>query len=142
MSLQGLDQGKAHFTSAPAESFNRNLDFYTITVAGQTFRSDGSTGLDSTGVPNDAEQYLFNKMIEVIEQKAQPIVLTGGTTGSTVFNFIVEHPTLWKEAGATDPKATNLKDDLENAILALEDDSNAQLYAGFVATVAWSATLS
>ena len=143
MSLQGLDQGKNNFTANPGESFNRNLDFFTVTVTGgATFRSDGATGLDSDGVPNDAEQYLFNKMVELIEQKAQPIVLTGGTTGSTVFNFIVEHPVLWTEAGATDLKAESLDDVLTNGILALEDDNDNQLYAGFGVTVAWSATLS
>lgn len=142
MSLNGLDRNKVDGTANPAESFNRDLDFFTVTVTGGlTFRSDGAAGLDDAGVPNDAEQYLFDKMVELISQKAQPIVLTGGTTGSTVFNFIVEHSKLWTEAGATDPKAESLDTVLQDGILALLDDSDAQLYATFATTVVHSATL-
>ena len=142
MSLNGLDRNKVDGTANPAESFNRPLDFFTVTVTGGlTFRTDGAAGLDDDGVPNDAEQYLFDKMIELLSQKAQPIVLTGGTTGTTVFNFIVEHPTLWTEAGATDPKAESLDTVLEDGILALEDDNDNQLFNGFLVSIAYSATL-
>lgn len=142
MSLNGLDRNKVDGTANPAESFNRPLDFFTVTVTGGlTFRSDGPAGLDDDGVPNDAEQYLFDKMVELISQKAQPIILTGGGTGSTVFNFVVEHPTLWTEAGATDPKAETLDTVLQDGILALADDADNQLYASFATTVAFSATL-
>ena len=142
MSLNGLDRNKVDGTANPAESFNRPLDFFTVTVTGGlTFRSDGAAGLDDDGVPNDAEQYLYDKMIELISQKAQPIVLTGGGTGSTVFNFIIEHPTLWTEAGATDPKAESLDTVLQDGILALEDDDDNQLFNTFATTIAYSATL-
>ena len=142
MSLNGLDRNKVDGTANPAESFNRDLNFFTVTVTGGlTFRSDGVAGLDDDGVPLDAEQYLFDKMVELISQKAQPIVLTGGTTGSTVFNFIVEHPVLWTEAGATDPKAESLDTVLQDGILALEDDNDNQLYATFATTVVFSTTL-
>jgi len=148
MSLNGLDRNKVDGTANPAESFGRNLDFFTVTVTGGlTFRADapaGSAGLDDDGNPNNAEQYLFDKMIELISQKAQPIVLAvvGTGTGRTVFNFIVEHPTLWTESGNTDPKAETLDTVLQNGILALRNDADAQLYATFATTVAYSAVLS
>ena len=146
MSLNGLDRNKVDGTANPAESFNRPLEFFTITVTGGlTFRSDasaGGSGLDDDGVPNDAEQYLYDKMIELISQKAQPIILTGGGTGSTVFNFVVEHPTLWTENPVvTDPKAESLDVVLTDGIQALEDDNDNQLFASFAVTVAFSATL-
>jgi len=143
MSLNGLDRNKVDGTANAAESFNRPLDFYTVTVTGGlTFRSDGAAGLDDDGVPNDAEQYMYDKMVELISQKAQPIVLTGGGTGSTVFNFIVEHPTLWTEAGATDPKAESLDTILTDGIQALADDADNVLYASFDVTIGYSATLA
>jgi len=143
MSLNGLDRNKVDGTANPAESFNRNLDFFTVTVTGGlTFRSDGAAGLDDDGVPVDAEQYLFDKMIELVSQKAQPIVLTGGTTGATVFNMIIEHSGLWTEAGATDPKAESLDTVLQDAILALSDDADNQLFATFATTVAHTNTLT
>lgn len=142
MSLNGLDRQKVDGTANPAESFNRPLDFFTVTVTGGlTYRSDGAAGLDDAGVPNDAEQYMYDKMIELISQKAQPIILTGGTTGSTVFNFVVEHPTIWTEAGATDPKAETLDTVLQDGILALLDDADNQLYTSFAVTIAYSSTL-
>lgn len=142
MSLNGLDRNKVDGTANPAESFNRPLDFFTFTVSGgPTWRTDGAAGLNDDGTPVDAEQYLFDKMIELISQKAQPIVLTGGTTGSTVFNMIVEHPTLWTEAGATDPKAESLDTVITDGILALSDDADNQLYTGFALAVVYSSTL-
>lgn len=143
MSLNGLDRNKVDGTANPAETFNRPLDFFTLTVsgAGATWRSDGAAGLDDVGVPNDLEQYLFDKMIELISQKAQPIILTGGGTGSTVFNFVVEHPTLWSEAGATDPKAESLDTVITDGILALKDDADNVLYTNFALAVVFSTTL-
>ena len=110
-------------------------------MSNETFRSDGSAGLDDDGVPNDTEQYLYDKMIELISQKAQPIILTGGGTGSTVFNLVVEHPTLWTEAGATDPKAESLDDVLTDNIKLLADDADNLLYPTFAVVIAYSATL-
>lgn len=150
MSLNGLDRNKVDGTANAAESFNRPLEFFTVTVeGGLKFRADGPQDprqpvLDDDGVPNDTQQYLFDKMIELISQKAQPIVLSvvGSGADRTVFNFIVEHPTLWKENPAvTDPKAEFLDDVLQDGILALSDDADNQLYASFATTIAFAATL-
>ena len=142
MSLQGLDSHKVDGNATTAESFNRNLDFYTVTVTGGlTFRADGqSPALDSAGDPVNAEQYLFNKMIEVISLKAQPILLaiTGGTgTGRTVFTFVTEHGQLWSESGNTD--AESLDTVLQTAILALTNDADTQLFASFATTITYAA---
>jgi len=143
MTLQGLDNQDVNSTANPAESFNRNLDFFTITVSGGTWRSDGVGGVDgeNKSAPNDAEQYLFDLIIEGISQKTQPVVLTGGGTGSTVLNFISEHTALWTEAGATDPKAETLKTVLDDMIAAASDDDDSQLFAGVSVAIAYSATL-
>lgn len=134
MSLQGLDLQKVDGRASPAESFNRDLDFYTVVVTGgETFRADGqSPALDSVGVPVNQEQYLFNKMVEVISLKAQPILLSiiGGLgTGRTTFNFVTEHRALWTEGGATDAKAESLDTVLTAEILAIEDDAGNQIYS-------------
>ena len=96
---------KVNGTSTAGEFFNRNLDFFTVST---------TAVLASGGAVGDADQDLFDAFVEVISQKAQPIILTGVTgAGPYVFNFAVEHSVLWTEASATDPKAESLKDTLE-----------------------------
>ena len=96
---------KVNGTSTAGEFFNRDLDFFTVSSTA-VLASDGAVG--------DAAQDLFDQHVEVISQKAQPIILTSVSgTGPYVFSFAVEHPGLWTEAGATDPKAESLKDVLE-----------------------------
>lgn len=146
MSLNGLDRNKVDGTANPAESFNRDLDFFTVEVTGGLkFRVDGAAGLDDDGVPVDAQQYLFDKMIELISQKAQPIVLSvvGSGVDRVIFNFIIEHHGLWTEAlpAGPDPKAETLDTVLQEGILALEDDNDNQLYGSFATTVTYSSIL-
>lgn len=142
MSLQGLDQHKVDGSATQASSFNRDLDHYTVTVTGGlTFRADGqSPALDSVGDPIDDEQYLFNKMIEVVSLKAQPILLaiTGGTgTGRTVFTFVTEHSQLWQESGNT---AAELLDTvLTTEINLLTNDADVVLFNTFAVTITYSA---
>ncbi len=95
------DFNKVDGQSGPAETFSGDLEFVTITVGTLTVRSDGTPGIDSAGVPNDLQQFLFDKIVEVVNQVAQPIVLTGGTTGETVINMIVEHNSVWSESPNT-----------------------------------------
>jgi hypothetical protein len=145
MSLNGLDRNKVDGIASPAQSFNRSLDFYTVTTSGaggngnNTWRSDlgaGGSGLDDAGDPNNLEQYLFDKMVEIISQTAQPIILTGGGTGSNVFSFVVEHPAVWIESDLA-TTGESLSTQLQTAIRALTDDADAVLYASdFAAAVA------
>lgn len=96
---------KVNGTSTAGEFFNRDLDFFTVST---------NAALASDGAVGDADQDRFDAFVEVISQKAQPIILTGVTgSGPYVFNFAVEHGKLWTEAGATDPKAESLKTALE-----------------------------
>ena len=138
------DFNKVDGASGPAESFSGDLDFITVTVGGTgpgSVRTDGSPGIDEDGNPNDAEQHLFDKLVEAISQKAQPIVLTGGTTGTTVFNAIVEHNTIWTESGATDEKAESLDTVLEAIVTNTKNDAGTAVFAGTTIDVAIAATL-
>lgn len=138
------DFNKVDGTSNPAESFSGDLDFITVTVGGSgpgSVRSDGEAGVDEDGVPRDAEQHLFDKLVEAISQKAQPIILTGGTTGTSVFNVIVEHSTLWTESGATDAKAESLDTVLEAVVADFADDAGNNVFSGTTIAVAFSETL-
>ena len=138
------DSNKVDGTANPAESLVGDLDFFTVTVSGSgpgTYRSDGAAGIDTDGVPNDAEQFLFDKIIEAISQKAQPVLLTGGTTGSTVINVAVEHTTVWTEAGATDAKAETLQTVITDVKNAVRDDAGNQQFLGTSIAVAFFETL-
>lgn len=147
MSIQGLDLQKVDGTATNASSFNRDLDHYTVTVTGgETFRADGqSPALDAAGDPVNKEQYLFNKMVEVVSLKAQPILLaiTGGLgTGRTVFTFVTEHSQLWSESGNT--AAESLNTVLEAEILALANDADTQIFSTgpFAVTITYSALVA
>lgn len=134
---------KVDGVSQPAETLVGDLDFFTVTVGGSgpgTVRSDGSAGLDANGVPNDAEQFLFDKIIEAISQKAQPVLLTGGQTGTTVINVAVEHTTLWTEAGATDGKAETLDTVITDVKNEVRDHAGNQQFASTTIVVAFFET--
>lgn len=94
---------KVDGTSFQRESLVGNLDFLTI-VTDATITSSGEVG--------DAAQDLFDQYVEVISQKAQPVLMSPVTGGNT-FNFAVEHNSLWTETGADDVKAITLKEELE-----------------------------
>lgn len=130
------DFNKVDGTSNPAETFSGDLEFITIVVSTLTVRSDGPAGIDSVGVPNNLEQFLFDKIVEVINQVAQPIVLTGGTTGTTTINFIVEHNSVWSESPNT-TEGPSLAVDLKSMVDAFADDGGNKLLttATFVVTV-------
>ena len=75
-------------------------------------------------------------MVEIISQTAQPIILTGGGTGSNVFSFVVEHPAVWIESDLA-TTGESLSTQLQTAIRALTDDADGVLYAtDFAAAVA------
>ena len=138
------DFNKVDGLSQPAESFSGDLDFFTVTVGGTTpgsVRSDGTPGIDDAGDPNDLEQHLFDKLVEAISQKAQPIILTGGTTGTTVFNVVVEHSTVWTEAGATDNKAESLDTVLEAIVTNTKNDAGTAVFSGTTIAVVFAETL-
>lgn len=137
------DSNKVDGVSQPAESLVGDLDFFTVTIGGTnpgTVRSDGEAGIDVDGVPNDAEQHLFDKIIEAIGQKAQPVLLTGGGTGTTVMNVAVEHTTVWTEAGATDAKAETLQDVITDVKNAVRDDAGNQQFVDSTIAVAFFET--
>lgn len=94
---------KVDGVSGPAETLVGNLDFFTIATT-SALASDGAIG--------DTDQALFDKFIETISMKAQPIILSA-VTGGTTFKFAVEHTGMWSESGATDSKAVSLKTKLE-----------------------------
>ncbi len=138
------DFNKVDGASGPAESFVGDLDFITVTVGGSgpgSIRSDGSPGIDTDGNPNDDEQHLFDKLVEAISQKAQPIILTGGTTGTSAFNVVVEHSTLWTESGATDAKAESLDTVLEAIVTNTKNDAGTAVFSGTTISVAFAETL-
>ncbi len=134
------DFNKVDGTANPAETFSGDLEFVTIVVSNLTVRSDGQAGITSAGVPNDLEQFLFDKIVEVVSQVAQPIVLTGGTTGTTTINMIVEHNSVWSES----PNTTNgptLAVDLKAMADAFADDGGNTLLAAATFAVVITATL-
>ena len=138
------DFNKIDGASGPAESFSGDLDFFTINIGGSgpgSVRSDGSPGIDTDGNPNDDEQHLFDKLVEAISQKAQPIILTGGGSNTTVFNVVVEHSTLWTEAGATDGKAETLDTVLEAIITDTKNDAGTAVFSGTTISVTFAETL-
>jgi len=138
------DFNKIDGASGPAESFSGDLDFITVTVGGSSpgaIRSDGSPGIDENGDANDEQQHLFDKLVEAISQKAQPIILTGGGSGTSAFNVVVEHSTLWTESGATDAKAESLDTVLEAIVTDTKNDAGTPLFAGTTISVAFAETL-
>lgn len=97
---------KVNGTTSAGEFFNRDLDFFTVSSV-DALASDGAVG--------EADQDLFDQMVEVISQKAQPIILTAVTgSGPWVFNFVIEHPKLWSEVTGAGAAAESLKDLLED----------------------------
>lgn len=94
---------KVDGVSGPAETLVGDLDFFTIATTG-SLASDGAVG--------DTDQALFDKFVETISMKAQPIILSAVTGGNT-FKFAVEHTGMWTESGATASNAVSLKTDLE-----------------------------
>jgi len=140
-----VDFNKVNGVARPGETLVGDLDFFTITVSGGTVRSDGaagvSAGVDLNGVPHDAESYLFTKIMEAVSSKTQPVILTGGPTGTTVINMVAEHNTVWTEAGATDPKAESMATVINNVISALADVAGNPLYSGVSVAVTSTPTL-
>jgi len=139
-----VDYNKVDGASGPAESFSGDLDFFTVTVGGTSpgsVRSDGEPGVDSDGNANDEEQHLFDKLVEAISQKAQPVILTGGTTGTTTFNVVVEHSTAWTEAGATDSKAESLETILQAVVADTTNGVGDALFDGTTVSVSFAETL-
>lgn len=108
---------KVNGVATSAESLTGNLDFFTVQTLVE-IKSDGT-------ITEDAQKR-FDKLVETINLRGQPVVLSGvgtriaeageflGTNatagGETVyfFKFAVEHSGLWVEAGNTDEKAVSL----------------------------------
>lgn len=93
---------KVDGTSKQSEALVGDLDFFTVSTT-SNIASDGAIG--------DADQDLFDKFVEVISQKGQPVLMSA--VDSNAFNFAVEHNSLWTESGADDAKAETLKTVLE-----------------------------
>lgn len=139
------DYNKVDGTSNAAETFSGDLEFVTIAISNLTVRSDGEAGkdagIDEDGFPNDLEQFLFDKIVEVINQVAQPIVLTGGTTGTDTINFIVEHNSVWSESAGAGAAAPTLAVDLKTMADRFEDDKGNNPFAAATFVVTITATL-
>lgn len=109
---------KVHGVSSQTEALTGNLDFFTVETI---------VAIDDTGVVGDATQDRYDEVIELINLKAQPIILTpiavdiasaAFAAASTavsplqdvnVFKFAVEHSAVWTESGATAAGAESLQ---------------------------------
>lgn len=105
---------KVNGTTVSAESLSGDLDFFTVQTLVQ---------ISSTGAITDAPQIRFDKLVEKIQLRAQPVVLSAVATrtaaaseflgtnltsgGETVyyFKFAVEHSDVWTESGNSDTKS-------------------------------------
>ncbi len=76
------------------EFIGRNLDFYTVVSADVDF-----TPVGLTGTAADTAQGLLNKMVEMIAQRGQPVILT--LTDSKTIKFAIEHHNAWEAVGPT-----------------------------------------
>lgn len=136
-----VDFNKVDGETQAAESLVGDLDFFTLTItSAQTIATGGEPGVDDLGVPLDLEQFLLDKMVEVISQKAQPVLLALGS--NKILNVAVEHTALWTEnALQTDPKAESLDAALTAVVLAVADEAGNVQYPGFAVTIVFAATI-
>ena len=132
----------------PAETFSGDLDFFTITIGGSftggdsnsaTMVANGAAGVDSVGVPKSHPSMLLSLIVEVISQKGQPIILA--LSSSTVLNIVVEHSTMWTEAGASDSKAESLATAFQVVLDAFADDSGATQFNSVTTAVVFAETI-
>lgn len=76
------------------EFLGRNLDFYTVVSADVDFTPVGLTGSAAA-----TAQGLLNKMVEMIAQRGQPVILT--LTDSKTIKFAIEHSSAWEAVGTS-----------------------------------------
>lgn len=140
---------KVDGTTQQAETLVGNLDFITITIGSVNFSADagpatpaefsvnGNPGLISdpllnVGEPFDHSQKLTDMVIEVISQKAQPVVLQVSTV--KIMNLVIEHTGVWT--------AADLKADIEAAADAFADNAGDAHFELVTVTVNVAATIA
>ena len=133
---------KVDGTTQPAESLVGDLDFITITMptvnysaegTDQTdaeFSVNGDPGLDVDGIPNDHSAKLTDLVVEVISQKAQPVIVALASV--KIMNVVVEHTGIFTIA--------QLKIDIEDVLTRFKSSEAATKFQFELVTI--TATVS
>lgn len=143
---------KVDGTTQPAETLVGNLDFITLTLDNVNFSAqvgpatdaefsvNGNPGLNfdpsdqtrALGEPLDHSQKLTDMVIELISQRAQPVVLQISTV--KIMNLVIEHTGVWTEA--------KLKADIEDAVQRFADIAGGLHFELVTVTVNIAATIA
>lgn len=77
MAFDPLGKGtKVHGSGFPKESLTKNMDFFTIrTTLDITIDTTGSAPFFGGNDPADASQARFDKMVETVSLRSQPVIL-------------------------------------------------------------------
>lgn len=88
------------------EFLTGNMQFLTVTTS-IDIRTTGMVGASANS------QARFDRLIEVVSQRAQPIILGGVTVDESnyVVTFAIEHLDVWTATGLRDALDTQLPDD-------------------------------